>query len=205
MSRYAFFLDTTRCTGCKTCELACKDYKDLGTEHTLRRIFDYEGGDWAEGKDGTWTTTSYVYHVSVACNHCDAAACVEACPTGAMHKDPETELVLVDTEACIGCGACAEACPYGAPYVDAGLGHSVKCDGCAERVAEGKQPICVEGCPMRALDFGETEAMSALGEQAAMAPLPEPFTSPSFFIKAGPHAQPWNGGDGHVANPLEVV
>ena len=58
---------------------------------------------------------------------------------------------------------------------------------------------------MRALDFGETEAMSALGEQAAMAPLPEPFTSPSFFIKAGPHAQPWNGGDGHVANPLEVV
>lgn len=205
MSRYAFFFDSTRCTGCKTCELACKDYKDLGTEHTMRRIFDYEGGDWTKGEDGTWTTTSYVYHVSVACNHCDAPACIEACPTGAMHRDPTTDLVLVDAETCIGCGSCAGACSYGAPYIDEVLGCSVKCDGCADRVAAGKQPICVEACPMRALEFGEADVMGAQGEQAALAPLPEPFTGPNFFIKAGPHAQPWDSGDGHVANPLEVV
>ena len=205
MSRYAFFFDSTRCTGCKTCELACKDYKDLGTEHTLRRIFDYEGGDWTEGEDGTWTTTSYVYHVSVACNHCDAPACIEACPTGAMHRNPTTDLVLVDAETCIGCGSCADACSYGAPYIDEVLGCSVKCDGCADRVAAGKQPICVEACPMRALEFGEADVMGAQGEQEALAPLPEPFTGPNFIIKAGPHAQPWDGGDGHVANPLEVV
>ena len=43
---FGFFFDNTRCTGCKTCEMACKDYRDLGAEAVFRRVIDYEGGTW---------------------------------------------------------------------------------------------------------------------------------------------------------------
>ena len=47
-TQYGFFIDSSRCTGCKTCELACKDFKDLGPEVSFRRIYEYAGGDWQE-------------------------------------------------------------------------------------------------------------------------------------------------------------
>ena len=91
-----------------------------------------------------------------------------------MHKDAETGLVSVDADKCVGCGYCHMACPYNAPKVDRSKGHSVKCDGCAERVAAGEKPVCVEACPARALDFGTVEEMSKVGERGNIAPLPEP-------------------------------
>lgn len=206
MTQNAFYFDPTRCTGCKTCQLACKDYKDLGPDYTIRRVFDYEGGGFTEGENGTWTKDSYVYHVTSSCQHCDNPACTEACPTGAMAKDPETGIVSVDTEVCIGCGSCEASCPYGAPHVDPDLGYSVKCDGCADRVAEGKLPICVEACLMRCLEFGDAAEMAEKGERAAIAPLPDPAgTTPNFFIKASDCTKPFDDTTGHVANPLEVA
>lgn len=206
MTQYAFSIDTTRCTGCKTCEMACKDYKDLGVEYTIRRVFDYEGGDWTQGENGGWTTTSFIYHIPVSCNHCDNPACVEACPTGAMAKDPETGIVSVDTEVCIACGSCEASCPYGAPHIDDQVGHSVKCDGCADRLAEGKQPMCVDACVMRALDFGPVEEIVEQGDRADVAPLPDPSnTMPNFFIKKAGCTKPVDDESGHVANPLEVA
>lgn len=52
-TQYGFFIDSSRCTGCKTCELACKDYKDLTPEVSFRRIYEYAGGDWQED-NGVW-------------------------------------------------------------------------------------------------------------------------------------------------------
>ena len=206
MTQYAFAFDSSRCTGCKTCELACKDYKNLDASVAYRKVYDYEGGDWNIASDGTCTTTAYVYHVSMSCNHCDDPACVHVCPTGAMHKDAETGLVSVDADKCIGCGYCHMACPYNAPKVDRVVGHSVKCDGCADRVAAGLKPICVGACPLRALDFGTVEEMAALGERAAIAPLPEPtYTKPNLYIVTNPDAKPAGTETGVVANPLEVM
>lgn len=206
MTQYAFFFDSTRCTGCKTCELACKDYKDLDSTVAFRKVYDYEGGEWSVAEDGTCTTTAYVYHVSMSCNHCDDPACAKVCPTGAMHKDADTGLVSVDAGKCMGCGYCHMACPYNAPKVDRAVKHSVKCDGCADRVAEGKDPICVGSCPLRALAFGPVDKIAAMGKRAAIATLPEPsYTNPNLYVLENDDAVSADASTGLVANPLEVM
>lgn len=90
MTQYGFYFDSTRCTGCRTCEMACKDYNDLPANYAFRRVFDYEGGDWKDNGDGTFEPTSWAYHVSMACNHCAMPACVANCPQGALEKDADT-------------------------------------------------------------------------------------------------------------------
>ena len=97
------------------------------------------------------------------------------------------------------------ACPYGAPTVDRDLKHSVKCDGCASRVAEGKNPICTEACLLRCLYFGDKDEMAQKGELAALAPLPDSsYTEPNLYIREPLCAKPSGDTSGHVANPKEV-
>lgn len=207
MTNYGFYFDSTRCTGCRTCEMACKDYKDLTTDFAYRKVYDCEGGTWTEGANGTFTQDCFMFHMSISCNHCDDPACVHVCPTTAMHKDKETGLVSVDPNKCVGCGYCHMACPYNSPKVDRSKGHSVKCDGCAERVTEGKRPICVEACPLRALDFGEIgELRSKYEGTDSIAPLPDPsYTNPNIIVKPCPAAELAGNKAGLVANPLEVM
>ena len=64
-TQYGFFIDSSRCTGCKTCELACKDFKDLGPEVSFRRIYEYAGGDWQED-NGVWHQNVFAYYLSIA-------------------------------------------------------------------------------------------------------------------------------------------
>jgi len=73
---------------------------------------------------------------------------------------------------------CAMACPYSAPQYNASKGHMTKCDGCNERVAVGRQPICVTPCPLRALDFGPIDELrERYGTLADVAPLPSALPS----------------------------
>ena len=193
-----FYVDVQRCIGCRTCQVACKDRHNLqAAGPRTRRVGSFECGMYPEVG---------MFHLTVSCNHCDDPACTKVCPTGAMHKDAETGLVSVDADKCVGCGYCHMACPYNAPKVDRSKGHSVKCDGCAERVAAGEKPVCVEACPARALDFGTVEEMSKVGERGNIAPLPEPhYTNPNLFIKPSADAKPAGSADGKVVNPLEVM
>ncbi|SUH37562.1 anaerobic dimethyl sulfoxide reductase subunit B [Salmonella enterica subsp. enterica] len=69
-TQYGFFIDSSRCTGCKTCELACKDYKDLTPDVSFRRIYEYAGGDWQED-NGVWHQNVFAYYLSISCNHCE--------------------------------------------------------------------------------------------------------------------------------------
>ena len=100
-TQYGFFIDSSRCTGCKTCELACKDYKDLTPDVSFRRIYEYAGGDWQED-NGVWHQNVFAYYLSIACNHCEDPACTKVCPSGAMHKRDDG-FVVVDEDVCIGC------------------------------------------------------------------------------------------------------
>ena len=92
--------------------------------------------------------------VAVNCRHCDDPACVNACITGAMQKDPETGIVFCDESRCIGCMTCLAVCPVGC--IKAGR-TAVKCDLCRET----GEPACVKNCPNRALVYvevgGDTE------------------------------------------------
>lgn len=205
MSQYAFFLDQTRCTGCKTCVIACKDKYDLGVGVSPRKVYECTGGETVRDESGCFSTTCFSYYLSLACNHYADPICMQVCPTMAMGKDEETGLVSIDARRCIGCGYCHLSCPYSAPKVDRSKGRSVKCDGCKDRVALGEKPSCVLACPARALAFGTVEEMAALGERANIAPLPEPSdTVPNFFIKSSRDARLPGSPEVIVSNPLEI-
>ena len=206
MATYGFFFDNSRCTGCRTCSMACRDYNDTPREISFRKVYDVEGGAWEQAEDGAYTTSAFVYHISLGCQHCANPACIAACPTTAMHKDPETELVVVDPDKCIGCGYCAMACPYGVPTVDRSVGHSVKCTGCIDRVKEGKKPICVDACPLRALDFDEIGVLrkAHTGVQQ-LHPMPDAsITNPHLIIKPSAAAAAATADGVFIANPKEV-
>ncbi|MCX2593420.1 4Fe-4S dicluster domain-containing protein [Klebsiella pneumoniae] len=141
-TQYGFFIDSARCTGCKTCELACKDYKNLTPEVSFRRIYEYAGGDWQED-NGVWQQNVFAYYLSIACNHCEDPACTKVCPSGAMHKR-EDGFVVVNEEVCIGCRYCHMACPYGAPQYNADKGQSRSASSPARcgRWISGQLPNC---------------------------------------------------------------
>ncbi|MDR0309049.1 MAG: dimethylsulfoxide reductase subunit B [Coriobacteriales bacterium] len=205
MTQYGFYFDSSRCTGCKTCELACKDYKDLDQTTAFRVVYDYEGGSFS-GSGNQLSQDVFSYHVSRACNHCDEPACLVACPSGAFSKDSDTGLMVIDEEVCIGFQACINACPYKAPRFNKETEKARKCDGCINRVKQNLKPICVEACPLRALEFDDIDVLrSKYGDNASIAPLPTPDeTMPNLVVKMAPATKPSGDTIGILANPKEV-
>ncbi len=159
--QFGFYYDQTRCVGCYTCSVACKDWHDIPAGRA----------NWMKV---TWLEEGIFPHVFVSCltrpcYHCEDAPCVESCPVDAITKREEDGIIVVDQDTCLGkadCGVCREACPYGAPQFDDEKNSKMqKCDLCLDRWQEGKKPICVEGCPLRALDAGPmNELIEKYGE-----------------------------------------
>lgn len=204
--QYGFYVDSSKCTGCKTCQVSCKDEKELDVGPKYRRIYEYGGGSWMPTGDGQWRSDVFGYYLSIACNHCDQPTCVTGCPTGAMHKRDEDGLVVVNQDICIGCRYCEMRCPYGAPQFDHQRQVMSKCDGCYERVGQGLKPVCVDSCPQRALDFDDITLLRAQhGNECNIAPLPSShFTQPNLVIKPHADARPTGDKQGQLQNPEEV-
>jgi anaerobic dimethyl sulfoxide reductase subunit B len=178
MAQKGFFVNMKRCLGCATCQVACKDKLDLDAGEFGRRLTRYEGGNYP---------APYVYSVSLACGHCDRPACVAACPAGALTKDKDTGLVLLDQDRCSGCRKCEQACPYGAPTYVKATGKIMKCNGCKDRLDAGKTPVCVSGCRGRALEFGDIAALKA--------------AHPGWVNKIKEYADPAKTGPNVIFNP----
>lgn len=201
MTQKGFYIDLTRCAGCRTCSVACADLNNTPVGLNLRRVIEFEGGSWKKSAEGTWRQDVFAYYVSIGCNECADPACVKVCPTKAHFKRAEDGLVVIDQEKCIGCGMCARACPYGVPQLDAKRGKMLKCDGCVARTSRGMMPVCVESCPERALEFGDIEELRRKhGLVDSVAPLPDAgITKPSIVIKPCRTAKPagFEGGKAH--------
>jgi anaerobic dimethyl sulfoxide reductase subunit B len=153
MKQLAFYFEQKYCSGCCTCQIACKDKNDLKAGQLFRKVYEVAGGGFQQ--DGTAIIQDvYAFWLSISCNHCVKPACVAKCPTGALTKRSEDGIVDIDPEKCIGCRLCISSCPYQALVYDSEIGKACKCDFCRDLLAAGKPPACVAACPMRALSYG---------------------------------------------------
>jgi anaerobic dimethyl sulfoxide reductase subunit B len=160
-----FYFDQTRCVGCSTCVVACKDWHDIPAGPAT----------WMEVQcieEGAFPHVSVAYLIR-PCYHCENPACLANCPVEAISKSADSGIVVVDRDICLGqekCGICKEACPYGSPqFGDDANATMEKCDFCQERWDGGEKPVCVGACPMRALDAGEMpELEQQYGQQREM-------------------------------------
>lgn len=157
MTRKGFYFDSTRCVGCKTCQVACKLKNGLPVGITYRAVANYEVGEYPDAK---------YYHISHTCNHCVDAACVANCPTGAMYRDEEDGTVRHDDEICIGCETCVKSCPYQVPVLLEDKKVTGKCNACIDTRSEDGTPTCVAACGTRALEFGDYDELVAAHPEA---------------------------------------
>lgn len=153
-----FYVNMQRCIGCKTCQVACKDRHNLQVAGPRpRRVETFECGTYPDVD---------LFHTTVSCNHCENPACVAGCPTGAMCKSDDGTVQHID-DRCVVCRNCMLVCPYGAPQLDEGENMIVKCDSCNALREDGRNPVCVDACPMRAIEFGEVDELRAKHGDAA--------------------------------------
>lgn len=165
MTRKAFMIDTTRCTACRSCQVACKQWNKLPAEATVNRG-SYENPpdltpqlfnqihfiEQDQGKDMRWL------FLNRRCMHCAEAGCVKVCPSaGALYHTPEG-MVAYNQDKCIECHYCVNGCPFDIPRYD-DKKKVTKCHACMDRVANGLVPACVKACPTGTLQFGNRDAL----------------------------------------------
>ncbi len=200
--RYAMVVDLARCVGCQTCAIQCKLENNVPLGLAWNRVLTM-GGQQIDTPNGTYPNLE-MYHLPLACQHCDDPACVKVCPVGATYQRPDG-IVLVNWDQCIGCRYCITACPYGARVFNWGnpqhvpdfqVGSSAvpervrgvveKCTFCVHRVDKGLDPACVVSCPARARFFGdindpESQVSKLVRERGGYQLLPEMGTDPRVY------------------------
>ena len=169
MARMKFYCDAERCIECNACVTACKNENEVPWGVNRRRVVTIKDGEPGERS------------LSVACMHCSDAPCAAVCPVDCFYTTDDGA-VLHDKDICIGCGYCLYACPFGAPqFPESGAfssrGKMDKCTFCAggpeethsaeerrmygaNRLAEGKLPLCAEMCSTKALLAGDADVVS---------------------------------------------
>jgi len=164
--RTGFLVDTSRCIGCRSCQVACKEWNRLEVDKTTlqgtfenprdltpnlyNRIHFIEKAD--EKGDVTWR------FVNERCLHCGDAGCMKVCPApGALYRTKDG-IVGFDKEKCISCKYCVSACPFNIPRYGADDKVS-KCHLCLDRIGAGMVPACAKACPTQTLQYGGRDAL----------------------------------------------
>lgn len=178
MSGKAFLVDTTKCSGCRGCQVACKQWNNLPAENT---VF-FAGPEYTNPGELSAITFNHVKFFNVdmsnpekpvwtimhkKCYHCETANCLRICPQKAIGK--LEGWTVIDQSRCIGCGACADSCVYKVPHIlDTDMSEygteqpltkdkSYKCHACT--VNKRDIPACANTCPTGALTIGERPDM----------------------------------------------
>jgi len=185
---YVFTYDASACSGCKACQVACKDKNNLPVGVLWRRVYEVSGGTWQRHGDA-WVTDVFAYNLSIACNHCEHPKCAGVCPTDA-YVVRDDGIVYIDESKCMGCGYCAWACPYAAPQYNPELRYMTKCNFCYDRIDAGLPPSCVAACPLRVLNFVTVDdGPWTMGDEQPLWNLPateHPFPLPD-YSRTEPH------------------
>ena len=161
--QYRFHFDMSKCIGCKCCVVACNEQNGNPASINWRRVGEIEGGEYPNTQR---------LHLSMGCNHCIEPTCLKGCPVDAYSKDPITGVVLHSADACIGCQYCTWNCSYGVPQYNPERGVVGKCDMCHNRLAEGREPACVNACPEGAIQIEIVHVAEWRGIYAANANAP---------------------------------
>jgi len=163
----AIMVDITLCTGCKACQVACKEWHNLPATEFEKVPGTYQNPadrsvntlmlmQFIEQYDEETDTMDWLIRKD-QCMHCTDAPCVEVCPSDALFTH-EDGFVGFDNDKCIGCTYCSKACPFDIPRYETdtltGNKRMNKCDFCQDRVTNGEMPACVQTCPTNALEYG---------------------------------------------------
>ncbi|MDD4873783.1 MAG: 4Fe-4S dicluster domain-containing protein [Dehalococcoidales bacterium] len=184
MAEKAILYDATKCTACRGCQVACKQWNENdefiptiqnGVNSTNRGSYenpiDLSPQTWLKmrftevepsGGKLRWLFTRQ------ACMHCTDAGCVRVCPNGSLYHH-ELGFVAYNKDTCTGCGYCIDACPFSVPRytrnIITGFAKMDKCTFCTsqglDRIAEGIEPACVKTCPPKALRYGNRNDLVA--------------------------------------------
>ena len=154
---FGMLIDTTRCVGCRNCELVCAETNGLPEPDHDDNALEME----RKTTDSQWTvvnryeTDAGEVFAKKQCMHCVQPACAAACLTKAMLKTEEGPVIWRESK-CMGCRFCMVSCPFDIPKFeyDSPVPKIQKCILCWDRVKEGELPACVENCPAEALTFG---------------------------------------------------
>lgn len=133
-----------RCTGCKTCELYCAAERGSNSKTLLRAA-----GETPRPKARVRVEGTSAAPVALQCRQCLKAPCLDACLAGALIRDPQSDMVVIREDRCIGCWTCTAFCPYGVIYPWPEQKIALKCDRCTYM----ESPVCVDVCPTRALEL----------------------------------------------------
>ena len=164
-------VDIDLCIGCKACEIACKEWNELGVDPTSNF------GSYQSHQDLTPNTWDLMRFNEVdlpdgglawlirkdSCLHCEEPGCLLACPAPGAVVQYTNGIVDFDHDKCIGCQYCIAGCPFDIPRFDAGTAKVYKCTMCADRIADGMAPACAKACPTGSILFGTKEEMTDYG------------------------------------------
>jgi formate dehydrogenase iron-sulfur subunit len=159
---WGMLIDLTRCAGCNSCALACKESNNLPNSDVVPQALDSDTYTFVDVRQVVTANGELkTRYVKRQCMHCLNAACVSACPAAAMHSSGQGP-VIYRPNRCLGCRYCQVACPFGVPRFDWDNGINPvisKCWMCYGRLQAGQNPACAEACPTGALRFGRREEL----------------------------------------------